>query len=100
MSSPRPGGRIRMTTIASISVSLDGFVTGPDDRPGQGLGRGGERLHYWVFGVPWSYDGAHDFDAMSGDEISLISAAPVSFGSASFETSSAGASFGAFHGRS
>jgi dihydrofolate reductase len=27
-----------MTTIASISMSVDGFVTGPDDRPGQGLG--------------------------------------------------------------
>ena len=57
-----------MTTIASISVSLDGFVTGPDDRPGQGLGVGGERLHYWVFGGPWTYDGAHDFDAMSGED--------------------------------
>ncbi len=33
-----------MTTIASISMSVDGFVTGPDDRPGQGLGVGGERL--------------------------------------------------------
>jgi dihydrofolate reductase len=54
-----------MTTIASITVSLDGFVTGPDDRPGQGLGVGGERLHYWVFGGPWHYDGAHDFGSMS-----------------------------------
>ena len=45
-----------MTTIASITMSLDGFVTGPDDRPGQGLGVGGERLHYWVFGGPWSYE--------------------------------------------
>ncbi len=41
---------------AAITVSLDGYVTGPDDRPGQGLGVGGERLHYWVFGGPWSYD--------------------------------------------
>ena len=57
-----------MTTIASISLSVDGFVTGPDDRPGQGLGVGGERLHYWVFGGPWTYDGAHDFDAMSGQD--------------------------------
>jgi dihydrofolate reductase len=57
-----------MTTIATITVSLDGFVTGPDDRPGQGLGVGGERLHYWVFGGPWTYDGAHDFDGMSGED--------------------------------
>jgi dihydrofolate reductase len=37
-------------------MSLDGYITGPNDRPGAGLGDGGERLHYWVFGGPWSYD--------------------------------------------
>ncbi len=42
--------------VAGISVSVDGYITGPDDRPGCGLGVGGERLHYWVFGGPWSYD--------------------------------------------
>ena len=31
-----------------MSMSLDGFITGPDDGPGQGLGRGGERLHDWL----------------------------------------------------
>jgi dihydrofolate reductase len=36
--------------IADISVSLDGFVTGPDAGPGNGLGTGGEPLHTWVFG--------------------------------------------------
>ncbi|WP_127501521.1 dihydrofolate reductase family protein [Actinoplanes solisilvae] len=34
--------------VADISVSLDGFVTGPDPGPGQGLGRGGEGLHTWA----------------------------------------------------
>jgi len=43
--------------IAGITMSLDGYVTGPDDGPGAGLGEGGERLHYWVFGGPWTYDG-------------------------------------------
>jgi dihydrofolate reductase len=42
--------------LAGITVSVDGFVTGPGDGPGCGLGAGGERLHYWVFGGPWSYD--------------------------------------------
>ena len=42
--------------IASITVSLDGYVTGPDDGPGNGLGTGGERLHYWVMGGPWTYE--------------------------------------------
>lgn len=40
------------TVLATISISLDGYVTGPDDAPGRGLGLGGERLHYWVFGGP------------------------------------------------
>ncbi|MBM2623833.1 dihydrofolate reductase [Actinoplanes sp. LDG1-06] len=50
--------------IASISTSVDGYVTGPDDGPQYGLGRGGERLHYWVMGGPWTYEGGHEF-AMS-----------------------------------
>jgi dihydrofolate reductase len=46
-----------MTKVnATITTSLDGFITGPNDGPGRGLGDGGERLHYWVFGGPWSYD--------------------------------------------
>ena len=32
--------------IASITKSVDGYVTGPGDGPEAGLGRGGERLHY------------------------------------------------------
>jgi dihydrofolate reductase len=51
--------------IASITRSVDGYVTGPDDGPEYGLGKGGERLHYWVMGGPWTYDGGHDF-AMHG----------------------------------
>lgn len=34
--------------VADITVSLDGFVTGPDPGPDQGLGRGGEPLHIWA----------------------------------------------------
>jgi dihydrofolate reductase len=42
--------------IASITTSVDGYVAGPEDGPGKGLGEGGERLHYWVSDGPWSYD--------------------------------------------
>lgn len=35
--------------IADISVSLDGFVTGPDPGLENGLGTGGEALHTWAF---------------------------------------------------
>jgi dihydrofolate reductase len=41
--------------IAGITTSLDGYITGPKDGPEKGLGEGGERLHYWVFGGPWTY---------------------------------------------
>jgi len=41
--------------VAGITTSVDGYITGPDDGPGKGLGEGGERLHYWVFGGPWTY---------------------------------------------
>ena len=43
--------------LAGITMSLDGYITGPNDRPGAGLGEGGERLHHWVFGGPWTYEG-------------------------------------------
>jgi dihydrofolate reductase len=42
--------------LAAITTSVDGYITGPNDGPGKGLGEGGERLHYWVFGGPWTYD--------------------------------------------
>jgi dihydrofolate reductase len=35
--------------IADISMSLDGFVTGPDPGPDNGLGIGGDALHTWAF---------------------------------------------------
>jgi len=33
----------------NISMSLDGYINGPDVTLEQGLGRGGEVLHEWVF---------------------------------------------------
>jgi dihydrofolate reductase len=35
-------------TVLNMSMSLDGFIAGPDDRPGQELGRGGGRLFNWL----------------------------------------------------
>src|SRR6266516_7096368 len=31
-----------------MSMSLDGFIAGPNEGPGHGLGDGGDRLHEWV----------------------------------------------------
>jgi dihydrofolate reductase len=53
--------------IAAITTSVDGYITGPEDGPEYGLGKGGERLHYWVMGGPWTYDGGHRF-AMNGPD--------------------------------
>lgn len=35
--------------VADISISLDGFVTGPNPGPDNGLGDGGDALHTWAF---------------------------------------------------
>ena len=37
--------------VVDITMSLDGFVAGPDPGPDQPLGRGGERLHDWAYGL-------------------------------------------------
>ena len=42
-----------------MSMTLDGFIAGPNERPINGLGDGGERLHEWIF--PGAEGG--DFDA-------------------------------------
>src|SRR3954447_5769759 len=63
-------------------MSVDGYVTGPDDGPDKGLGEGGERLHYWVFGGPWSYASgprgeAEGEDAAYLDEVTRQAGATV-----------------------
>lgn len=54
--------------LAAITTSVDGYFAGPDDGPGRGLGMGGERLHYWVFGGPWSYDSEPTGEATGEDK--------------------------------
>jgi dihydrofolate reductase len=36
--------------VMDVSVSLDGFSAGPNIRPEEPMGDGGERLHDWAFG--------------------------------------------------
>ena len=43
MSSSSSSGK----AVLSMSMSVDGFIAGPDDGPGNGLGDGGHRLHEW-----------------------------------------------------
>jgi len=39
------------TLTLNITMSLDGFVAGPDQTLAQPLGAGGERLHEWIYGL-------------------------------------------------
>ena len=64
MSTDTGTGRV----IAAITISVDGYVTGPGDGPGRGLGAGGERLHHWVMGGPWTYDSEHDVAGTRGED--------------------------------
>src|ERR1700761_6639145 len=35
-------------TVLYMSMSLDGFIAGPNETPDNGLGDGGQRLHDWL----------------------------------------------------
>ena len=50
------------STVLYMSMSLDGFVTGPNAGPDNGLGDGGEVLHEWIF----HGTGDHPRDAVGG----------------------------------
>jgi dihydrofolate reductase len=49
------------STVLYMSMSLDGFIAGPNDGPDNGLGDGGDRLHEWI--MPAAED---DLDAAAG----------------------------------
>ena len=46
------------STVLYMSMSLDGFVAGPNESLDNGLGDGGERLHEWALGI----DGVQQLD--------------------------------------
>ena len=48
-------------TVLYISMSLDGFIAGPNQRLDNGLGDGGHRLHEW-----FQVDADADHQAISG----------------------------------
>jgi dihydrofolate reductase len=47
-------------TVLYMSMSLDGFIAGPNEGPGNGLGDGGHRLHEWLM----TESGDVDLDAL------------------------------------
>lgn len=47
-------GHRMATTRLYMSMSLDGFIAGPNETDDHGLGDGGARLHDWVLDGPSS----------------------------------------------
>ena len=54
--------------VFNMTVSLDGFVAGPNDGPGNGLGDGGDALLNWYF----SGDTEISIDGRGGDWNSFV----------------------------
>ena len=54
-----------MASVLYMSMSLDGFIAGPNEGPGNGLGDGGVRLHEWVFAGEPAVNGIVYREAMS-----------------------------------
>ncbi|MPZ97833.1 MAG: dihydrofolate reductase [Dehalococcoidia bacterium] len=52
-------------TVLYMSMSLDGFVAGPNERLDNGLGDGGERLHEW-------FGGADGLDKVEGPDREVV----------------------------
>ena len=80
--------------VLDVSVSLDGFTTGPNVGPEVPMGEGGERLHDWMFddgpdralrtegdaiGGPTSSDGAPSTSAWSRGAVRRGPACPPSW---------------------
>jgi dihydrofolate reductase len=76
-------------TVLYMSMSLDGFVAGPNEGPDNGLGDGGERLHEWaasVSGTPESSGGPVDRSGVNGQVVNeYMSTGAVVAGRGTFE---------------
>src|SRR5687767_5040616 len=69
----RPGGRTMGKVHFEISMSLDGYVAGPNQSPDEPLGEGGEELHEWVVRLPsWQEKHGRAPDGPAGPEDELV----------------------------
>ena len=72
-------------SVLYMSMSLDGFITGPHDGAGNGLGTGGNRLHEWL-GEPVSELPRFDPPGLSGQVFAeLMATGAVVVGRKTFE---------------
>jgi dihydrofolate reductase len=70
--------------VFNITLSLDGFVAGPNDSPDQGLGEGGDVLFNWYF------SGDTEIVLSQGTPVLKVSAQSAALMKAAFETYGAG----------
>ena len=57
-------------TVLYMSMSLDGFIAGPNERPDNGLGDGGHRLHEWALpGADSSHKDISDLGGVNGQVV-------------------------------
>jgi dihydrofolate reductase len=61
-----------------MSMSLDGFIAGPNERPDNGLGDGGHRLHEWYFA-------SHEADVNSKVKDESLATGAIVAGRGTFE---------------
>lgn len=70
------------STVLYMSMSLDGFVAGPNESVDNGLGDGGDRLHEWVGGA----DGFHQIEGPDREVVDdFLSTGAVIAGRGTFE---------------
>ena len=74
-------------SVLYMSMSLDGFIAGPNVRVDNGLGDGGERLHEWLAGSPSDEGGLPSLPAgVNGEVVSeFMATGAVVAGRGTFE---------------
>jgi dihydrofolate reductase len=79
------------STVLYMSMSLDGFITGPNEGPDNPLGDGGHRLHEWALGTDAEQAGHYReaIDHLSGADLEvwedMMSTGSVLAGRGTFE---------------
>jgi dihydrofolate reductase len=74
-------------TVLYMSMSLDGFIAGPNESPDNGLGDGGHRLHEWVMtGADGDREAMLDLTGANGQVVDeFMSTGAVVAGRGTFE---------------
>jgi dihydrofolate reductase len=76
-------------TVLYMSVSLDGFIAGPNETLDNGLGDGGDRLHEWLFAgevIDDDLDGSLRSEGVNGEVVDeFMSTGAVVAGRGTFE---------------